>query len=161
MMTTAPTAEPTETTDQSAEEALERARATVAMMEADLARLPQDYTLAAKRADAAAMREIRHRKVDVEEGLHAARVRAVRAELAQLTRAAGALHGREPGIAEAIATAGANLVAARLHFDEAARARDVAENTAATLRWEQQDARARILAAQDKLAALVATPMPN
>jgi len=159
MMTTAPTAEPTETTEQSADEALERARATVAMMEADLARLPQDYTLAAKRADAAAMREIRHRKVDVEEGLHAARVRAVRAELAQLTGAAGALHGREPGIAEAIATAEASLVAARLAFDEAERARNIAENAATSLRWEQQDARARILAAQDKLAALVAAPM--
>jgi len=158
---TAPTAESTETTDQSAEEALERARATVAMMEADLSRLPEEYIAATKRADAAAMREIRHRKVDVEEGLHAARVRAVRAELAQLTRAAGALHGREPGIAEAIATAEARLVAARLAFDEAASARDVAENAATSLRWEQQDARARILAAQDKLAALVGQPMPN
>ncbi len=159
-MTTAPP-ETTETTEQSAEGALERARATVAMMEADLARLPQDYTLAAKRADAAAMREIRHRKVDVEEGLRAARIRAVRAELAQLTSAAGALHGREPGIADAIATAEARLVAARLAFDEAERARNIAENTATSLRWEQQDARARILAAQDKLAALVAAPMPH
>ncbi len=158
MMTSAPTAEPTETTPEAR---LEAARAVVGELETALARIPTEYAAAVRRGDGGEMKRLRHARVDLEESLTAAKIRAVRAELAQLTSAAGALHGREPGIAEAIATAEARLVAARLQFDEAARARDVAENTAAILRWEQQDARARILAAQDKLAALVAAPMPD
>jgi len=155
------TATMTAETAPTAEEVLETARSIVTALEADLAALPNRYATAAKRGDGGEMKRLRHARVDLEESLTAAKIRAVRAELAQLTGAAGALHGREPGIAEAIATAEARLVAARLAFDEAERARNIAENTATSLRWEQQDARARILAAQDKLAALVATPMPN
>lgn len=155
------TATMTEETAPTAEEALERARATVAMMEADLARLPEEYTLAAKRADAAAMREIRHRKVDVEEGLRAARVRAVRAELVALGAAASALRDGEAGVIADIAATDAALAAARLGFDEAERARNIAENAATSLRWQLQEAREQLLGAQDRLAALVAAPMPD
>ncbi len=151
----------TEPTEQSAEEQLERARSIVTTLEADLVALPNQYATAAKRGDGGEMKRLRHARVDAEISLHAARVRAVRAELVALSAAAGALRDREGDVQREIATTDAELAAARLAFDEAERARNVAENAASSLRWQLQEAREQILRAQDKLAALVSAPMPD
>ncbi len=152
------TAEPTETTP---EERLESARAAVAELEAALAGIPTEYSTAAKRGDGGEMKRLRHARVDAEISLHAARVRAVRAELVAMSAIAGALRDREAGVIADIAATDAALAAARLAFDEAERARNIAENAASSLRWELQEAREQMLRAQDRLAALVAAPMPD
>jgi len=147
MMTT----ETTETSEATHEAALEAARRIITALEADLAALPNAY----------AQRELRIRRIDDEEELRVARIRACRAELATLTAAAGALREREAGVIADIATTDAALIRARAAFDEAAQSRNVAENAAGSLRWEQQASRMAILAAQDKLAALTSQPMPD
>lgn len=148
-------------TTETTEATLESARAAVAELEADLAALPNQYATAAKRGDGGEMKRLRHTRVDAEISLHAARVRAVRAELVALSAAASALRDREAGVIADIAATDAALAAARLGFDEAERARNIAENAASSLRWQQQEAREQLLGAQDRLAALVSAPMPN
>ncbi len=151
----------TETTEATPEEALAASIAAVAELESDLAALPNQYATAAKRGDGGEMKRLRHARVDAEISLHAARVRAVRAELVAMSAIAGALRDREAGVIADIAATDAALAAARLAFDEAERARNIAENAASSLRWQLQEAREQMLRAQDRLAALVSAPMPD
>jgi len=158
-MTTAPIAEPT--TPAAPEEALLAARATMATMEANLAGMPAAYAKAAKRADAAAMRDLRHERIDVEEQLRAAKVRALHAEITVLLAQQAETRLRETGIAQDIATTEAALLVARDTIAAAARARNDAEARATANRWEIQHTRELVLLAQDRLAALVSAPMPD
>jgi len=149
------------TTPAAPEEALEAARAVVNELETALAGIPTEYSKAAKRGRAGEMKDLRHRRIDLEEELHAARIVAIHAEIAVLQGTQVASRLRESGIAQDIATTEAALLVARDTFDAAARARNDAEARATANRWESQHTRELVLLAQDRLAALVSAPMPD
>lgn len=161
MVTTVRTEQTTPTTPAAPEETLQAARAVVAELETALAGCPTEYSKAAKRADAAAMRDLRHRRIDLEEELRAAKVRALHAEITVLLAQQAETRLRETGIAQDIATTEAALLVARDTFDAAARGRNDAEARATANRWEIQHTRELVLLAQDRLAALVSAPMPD
>jgi len=156
---TAPTAEPTETTTP--EEALGTARAAVAELETALAGIPTEYSKAAKRGRASEMKDLRHRRIDLEEELHAARIVVIHAEITVLQGQQAETRLRETGIAQDIATTEAALLVARDTFDAAAGARNDAEARATANRWEIQHTRELVLLAQDRLNALISEPMPD
>ncbi len=158
MMTTAPTAEPTETTS---EERLEAARAVVAELETALAGIPTEYSKAVKRGRAGEMKDLRHRRIDLEEELHAARIVAIHAEIAVLQGTQVASRARESEIAREGQAAEESLLAARAAFDEAAATSNTVEGRASALRWEVQNTRKQILLAEDRLTALITAPKPD
>jgi len=157
-MTTAPIAEPTETT---AQEALEAARAAVNELETALAALPAAYTAAVKRGRADTLKEIQHRRLDLESELVVARVRVVHAEIAALHATQAAARLRESAIARESRAAETALVAARAAFDQATARSNATDLDASALRWEQQRTRELILLAEDRLTALISAPMPD
>ncbi len=161
MMTTAPTAEPTETTEQSAEEALEAARATVVELETALAGLPSAYSTAVKQGRADTLKEIQHRRLDLESELVVARVRLIHAEIAALHATQAAARLREAAIARESRAAETALVAARAAFDQATARSNATDLDASALRWEQQRTRELILLAEDRLTALISAPMSD
>lgn len=156
------TAEPTETTTEATpEETLQLARAAVHDLETALAALPAAYAVAARRANAAELKVLIHRRVDLESEALVARIRLVRAEI-------GALHGAqadarltEAAIAREATSAEAALIAARAAYDLATATSNAIAGRGDTLRWEQSHTREAILLAEDRLTALISAPMPN
>ncbi len=157
MATATMTTETTETT----EEALEAARAAVADLETTLAGIPTEYSKAAKRGRAGEMKDLRHRRIDLEEELHAARIVAIHAEIAVLQGTQVASRARESEIAREGTAAETALLAARSAFDQAAATSNAVEGRASALRWEVQNVRKQILLAEDRLTALITAPMPD
>jgi len=158
-MTTAPIAEPT--TPAAPEEALLAARATVNDLETALAGIPTEYSKAAKRGRAGEMKDLRHRRIDLEEELHAARIVAIHAEIAALQGTQVTARLREAEIAREGTAAESALIVARSAFDEAAAMSNTVEGRASALRWEVQNVRKQILLAEDRLNALITAPMPD
>jgi len=154
-------AETTEATTEEAEEALEAARAAVNKLETALAGIPTEYSKAAKRGRAGEMKDLRHRRIDLEEELHAARIVAIHAEIAVLQGTQVASRARESEIAREGQEAEEALLVARSAFDEAAATSNTVEGRASALRWEVQNTRKQILLAEDRLNALITAPMPD
>jgi len=151
----------TPTTPAAPEEALEAARAAVNELESALAGIPTEYSKAAKRGRAGEMKDLRHRRIDLEEELHAARIVAIHAEIAVLHATQVTARLRESAIAREGTAAESALIAARSAFDEAAAMSNTVEGRASALRWEQQNTRKQILLAEDRLNALISAPMPD
>ncbi len=156
-MTTAPT----ETTEQSADEALQLARAAVHDLETALAGLPSAYSTAVKQGRADTLKEIQHRRLDLESELVVARVRLIHAEVAELHATQACTRLREAAISREATLAEAALKAARAAFDQATARSNATDAEAGTLRWEQQRTRELILLAEDRLTALITAPMPD
>ncbi len=152
------TAEPTEATP---EEALAASIAAVAELESDLAALPNQYAQATKRGNADVLKEIRHRRLDCESELVAARVRLIHAEIGALHATQAAARLTEAEIAREGQEAESALLSARAGFDEAAATSNTVEGRASALRWEVQNTRKQILLAEDRLNALISAPMPD
>ena len=151
----------TPTTPAAPEEALEAARAVVNELESALAGIPTEYSKAAKRGRAGEMKDLRHRRIDLEEELHAARIVAIHAEIAVLQGTQVASRARESAIAREGQEAETALLAARSAFDEAVATSSAVEGRASALRWEVQNTRKQILLAEDRLNALISAPMPD
>ncbi len=148
-------------TTETIETTLDAARATVRDLEAALAGIPTAYSTAAKRGRAAEMKDLRHRRIDLEEELHAARIVAIHAEIAVLQTTQVAARTRESEIAREGQEAEEALLVARSAFDEAAATSNAVEGRASALRWEVQNVRKQILLAEDRLTALISAPMPD
>jgi len=151
----------TPTTPAAPEETLEGARGVVAELESALAGIPTEYSKAAKRGRAGEMKDLRHRRIDLEEELHAARIVAIHAEIAVLHATQAAARLRESEIAREGQEAETALLAARTAFDDAAATSNTVEGRASALRWEMQNTRKQILLAEDRLAAMISAPMPD
>jgi len=151
----------TPTTPAAPEEALEAARAVVNELETALAGIPTEYSKAAKRGRAGEMKDLRHRRIDLEEELHAARIVAIHAEIAVLQATQVASRARESEIAREGTAAESALLVARAAFDEAAAMSNTVEGRASALRWEVQNTRKQILLTEDRLNALISAPMPD
>jgi len=157
---TTPETEPTTDAQVTAQAALDTARAKVRTLEATLAALPGEYSTAAKRGNASEMKRLRHERLDREEELAAARIRAAHCEIAALNATHRELCARDAEIAADVETTRTALHAAHAVYEAARLANTAAESKISSQNWEKGELRAQSLAAEDRLKVLITAPMP-
>jgi len=161
MVTITQTTPEIESTEPTAQAALDTARATVRQLEAALAALPDAYTQAARRGNAGKMKELRHRRLDCEEELAAARITAAYAEITSLNADYRDLCAGDRDIAADVATTRKVLAKAHAAYEEARLVNITAESKVSSQEWGKTELRAQSLAAEGRLKVLISAPMPN
>lgn len=148
-------------TTETTEATRDAARAAVGELETALAAVPSAYARAVKRANAAELKALIHRRVDLESELVVGRVRLVRAEIVALHATQADARLREAAIARESEAAETGLLAARAAYDQALARSNAIAGRGDALRWEQTHTREMILLGEDRLAALITAPMPD
>jgi len=158
---TTPETEPTTDAHVTAQAALNTARATVRTLEAALAALPDEYSKAAKRGNAAEMKRVRHARLDLEEEVAAARITAAHAEITSLNADYRAVCVRDAEIAAEVETTRKVLAKAHSAYETARLTNITAESKVSSQEWEKTELRAQSLAAEGRLKVLITAPMPT
>jgi len=158
---TTPETEPTTDAQVTAQVTLDAAHAKVRELEAALAALPDEYSKAAKRGNAAEMKRVRHARLDLEEEVAAARIAAAHAEIAALNATYREVCARDREIAAEVQTTRVALHAAHAVYEAARLANTAAEGRVSSQEWEKTELRAQALTAEDRLKVLITAPMPT
>jgi len=144
-----------------AQATLDTARARVRTLEGALSALPDQYTRAAKHSNATKMKELRHEKLDLEEELLAAKIAVANAEIGSLNADFRAVCARDAEIAAEVEVTRINLATAHATYEQARLTNITAESRISEQSWTKGELRAQVMAAEARLTALVAAPMPD